>query len=86
MPTRESAEAFARLVAARAHLTEVTRLLNEAHAGLQLDGITGRQRYADLQAEWEAAFNAFEKATEEFSATVKKLHQDVEAHRLPKAE
>ena len=84
MPTQESAEAFARLVAARAHLTEITKLLNEAHSGLQLEGNTGRQRYAELQAEWEAAFSAFEKATDELAATLKKLHHDVEAHRLPK--
>jgi hypothetical protein len=83
MPTPESAEVFSRLVAARARLNEVTRLLNESHAGLQSDGNAGRQRHAQLQREWEEAFRAFEKATDEFSATVKKLHQDVESHRLP---
>jgi len=84
VPTHDSAEAFDKLVAARSHLTEVTKRLNEAHADLQLAGNTGRQRYAELQAEWGAAFTAFEKATDEFAATVKKIHQDVEAHGLPK--
>lgn len=84
MPTHDSAESFDKLVAARSHLTEVTKHLNEAHGDLQLAGNTGRQRYAELQAEWQAAFTAFEKATDEFSATVNKLHQDVESRQLSK--
>ena len=83
MPTPDSAAAFAKLAAARARLTEVTKLLNESHAGLMVDGNAGRQRHAELQDEWEAAFSAFETATDEFAATVKKLHQDVKAKRLP---
>jgi len=86
VPTHESAEAFAELVAARAHLTEVTKLLNESHDALSTDGQVGRQRHAELQAEWEAAFIAFEKATDEFAANVKKLHHDVQAHRLPETD
>jgi hypothetical protein len=42
-----------------------------------------RERYAELQTEWDEAFIAFEKATEELAATVKKLHQDVEVLRSP---
>ena len=79
MPTPESAEGFARLVAARSNLTEVTRLLNESHAHSQSGGQAGRQRHAVLQEEWEQAFRAFERATDEFSAIVKKLHQDNES-------
>jgi hypothetical protein len=84
MPTPESAEVFARLVAARARLTDITRLLNESHARLLSEGKAGRQRHAELQAEWEEAFRTFEEATGEFSTIVKKLHQDVEEQRLPK--
>ena len=79
MPTHESADAFAKLAAARARLNEVTKLINECHASLSSDGQAGRQRYADLQAEWHEAFQAFAAATEAFSATVKKLNDDVEA-------
>ena len=75
VPTPESAAAFARLVATRARLTEITKLLNEAHAGLQSDGEAGRKTHFQLQAEWEAAFIEFETATEEFAATV---------HRIPR--
>jgi uncharacterized protein YukE len=80
VPTPESAEAFTRSAAACARLNEVTKLLNESHAGLSTEGQAGRQRYAELQAQWDEAFRAFEKATDDLSATVKKLHEDVEAH------
>ena len=84
MPTPESAEAFARLVAARSHLNDVTRLLNKCHSRFLSEGQRARERYAELQIEWDEAFMAFEKATDEFAAAVKRLHQEVEAHRLPK--
>ena len=84
MPTPESAEAFTRLASARARLTDITKLLNECHASFFTGGQAARERYAELQTEWDEAFIAFEKATEELAATVKKLHQDVEAHRFPK--
>jgi hypothetical protein len=48
------------------------------------EGQAARERYAEIQIEWDEAFNAFEKATEQFAARVKKLQQDVEAHRFPK--
>jgi hypothetical protein len=73
MPTRESSEAFARLTASRTRLTEVTKLLNEAHARLPFDGQLGRQRHAELQAEWDVAFREFEAATDAFSAIVKQI-------------
>ena len=84
MPTRESADAFARLAAARSRLNNQTRLLNECYAGFLKYGQAARERYAELQADWDEAFSAFEKATDEFAATVQKLRQDVETHRLPK--
>jgi hypothetical protein len=86
MPTPQSAEAFARLAFERARVTDITKRLNECHARFFRDGQAARERYADLQIEWDEAFNAFQKATEEFSVTVKKLHQDVVANRLPKEE
>ena len=86
MPTPESAEAFARLAFARAQLTDITKRLSECHARFLRDGQAARERYAELQTEWDEAFIAFEKATEELAATVKKLHQDVEAHRFPKTD
>ena len=73
MPTPESAEAFARLVASRAHLTEVTKLLNDCYARLPLDGQAGRQRHIELQAEWDVVFREFEAATDAFSAIVKQI-------------
>ena len=83
MPTPESTDSFARLVAARARLTEVTRILNESHTALLSDGQAGRQRYAELQGEWEEAFRSFLAATEVFSATVKTLPNDLEARDKP---
>ncbi|HET9215628.1 MAG TPA: hypothetical protein VFR18_01540 [Terriglobia bacterium] len=72
MPTPESAEAFAKLSKARARLSQISRDLKEA---LETRGsVAGEQRYRELQAEWEAAFKAFEVATDEFSAIV---------HRIP---
>jgi uncharacterized protein YukE len=83
MPTPESAAAFAKLVSARTKLNEITKQLNDAHAEISAGGQGARQRYAELQTEWDKAFRAFELATEEFAATVKHLHDDVEAHRAP---
>jgi len=64
MPTPETAEGFVSLAAASARLTEVTKLLNESHDGLQSAGQAGRQRHAELQAEWEETFRAFERAAD----------------------
>ena len=86
VPTPESAEAFTRVASARDRLTDITKRLNECHARFLRDGQAARERYAELQTEWDEAFIAFEKATEELAATVKKLHQDVEAHRFPKTD
>ena len=84
VPTPESAEAFARLAFARAQLTGITKRLSECHARFLRDGQAARERYAELQMEWDEAFSAFENATEKFAATVKKLHLDVEANRVSK--
>ena len=48
VPTTESAEAFAKLAAARANLTDITKQLNEAHAQLPSggqDGVNCMQSY-----------------------------------------
>jgi len=63
VPTPESAEAFAKLVAARTRLTEITKELNEASVQMHATN-EGRQRYAQLQQEWEQAFKDFETATD----------------------
>ena len=84
VPTPESAEAFSKLVEAREKLTEVTKLLNEAHAAPASH--ENRQRYLDLQNAWDEAHKKFEAATDEFSALVRKLPEIVLTHRLPKPE
>lgn len=67
-------EAFARIVAARTYLNEVTRLLNECHAGM-LNDAQGRERYKKAQGEWDEARQAFERATKAFDETIKKFTQ-----------
>ena len=84
MPTPESAEAFAKLVAARDRLTEVTRRLNEAHPpdGISADGFReDGVRYRDLQAEWDLAFRDFEAATHAFTSLVKHLREDIDPRK-----
>lgn len=39
------------------------------------------ERYRELQQRWDEAFRAFEAATEDFAACVKRMHDDIEAHR-----
>ena len=85
MPTPESAGAFAKLVAARTRLAEVTKLINECHARLSTDGLAERQRYEQLQTEWDEAFKDFQDATGEFTVTMNRLREDVDAQRLPKS-
>ena len=69
MPTPESAAAFAKLVAARERLLEITSLLNEAYA--QIDkGRAERQRFLDLQKQWDALHKKYKMATEDFMAVV----------------
>ena len=77
-------EAFARIVAARTYLNEVTKLLNESHAGM-LNDAQGRERYKKVQAEWDEAHRAFERATEAFDETIRKFTQpeDEAPARLP---
>ena len=82
MPTPEGERAFAQLVAARARLNDITKQLNDAHARLATGGQTARLHHESLQCEWDEAFRAFEAATDEFSATVKHLHDEVESARV----
>ena len=74
MPTSESAEAFAKLVGARAHLNEVSAELRKA---LESRGQSrsADERYRELQKQWDKALHAFEKATDEFSAIVHSLRE-----------
>ena len=73
MPTANNAEAFAKLVAARTRLNEITRQLNEANANLSVRGIEANRRYAELQKEWDAAYRDFVLATERLSDVAKSL-------------
>ena len=81
MPTTESADAFAKLIAARTRLNDVTKQLNDTHARLATGGQAARLHHASLQKDWDEAFRAFEAATDEFSATVKHLHDEIESSR-----
>jgi hypothetical protein len=82
MPTTESAEAFSRLVAARTRLTRLTKLLNRAHTR-RFDNKAARERYIRTQKEWQDAFHLFTAAAAQFSDSVTKLQEDVEAGRVP---
>ena len=86
MPTRESAEAFAKLTAARSRLNHVTHLLNECHASFLKQGQAARERYAELQTLWDEAFSSFQRATDEFASTVEKLQRVVELNRSPRTD
>jgi hypothetical protein len=80
MPTPESAEAFAKLVAARQRFVAITKQLAEANAQSYGSG-EARQRCEELQKEWEQAFHEFQEATGEYSVIVKKLHENAESNR-----
>jgi len=69
MPTPESAAAFEKLVAARERLLEITSLLNEAHAQIN-KGRAERQRFLDLQKQWDALHKAYKMATEDFMGVI----------------
>jgi len=79
MPISESAEAYAKLVAARDRLNAITKLLNQLHANSETskDLVEGFRmqaaRHQQLQAEWDEAYTAFEAATKEFSRIVESL-------------
>ena len=85
MPTPDSAAAFDRLTKARAKLNDITRQLNEAHSRMHA-GAEARQRHLELQQAWKESFKEFETATDELAAQVKKLHEEIEANRLPGSE
>jgi hypothetical protein len=69
MPTPESAAAFEKLVAARERLLEITSLLNEAHTQIN-KGRAERQRFLDLQEQWDALHKAYKMATEDFMGVI----------------
>lgn len=77
VPTPETADAFAKLVEARARLNEVTKQLNEAHISMH-SSTDARQRYLDLQEAWKLAFKEFETATAELAAAVIRARQQIE--------
>ena len=81
MPTPESADAFAKLVAARTQLTDITKELNQSEADILSGGRATRDRHAQLQAKWEEAFLAFESASDEFSVAVKHIRDDIESFK-----
>jgi len=85
VPTAESA-AFAKLAAARTRLNDVTKQLNDAHAKLATGGQAARLYHESLQREWDEAFQSFEAATDEFSATVRHLHDEIESARVKPGE
>ena len=74
MPTPESAEAFAKLVAARVRLTEITKLVNEWHSPVLTD-LASKTRYYELHVAWDKAHQEFQAATEEFSSKVKAIRR-----------
>lgn len=78
MSPAENSAAFERLVATRARLNEITRLLNALRAHKDAKALA---RYRQLQEQWDTAFSAFETATREFSAAVSQMQEDVENHR-----
>ena len=85
MPTADNAEAFAKLVATRTTLNEITRQLNEANANLSAGGAEANRRHAELQKEWDAAYREFVLATERLSAVAKNLPtelRDIVQNRL----
>jgi hypothetical protein len=80
MPTTtDSTTGFAKLVETRTRLNEISLELREA---LESRGILSfDNRYRELQAKWDDARLAFEAATEEFSATIRRIHDELETDR-----
>lgn len=78
MPTSESAEAFAKLVKARTRLNQVSAELKNALES-RWQNAAADSRYRELQEQWDEAFHAFEKATDEFSAVVHSIGKDGES-------
>ena len=74
MPTPDSAAAFARLVEARTRLSELSVDLRNA---LESRGQSSaaEQRFRQVQQQWDEAFQAFQAATDQFSAVVHGLHR-----------
>jgi len=87
MPTPVSAAAFAKLVASRDRLTEITKRLNEFYSTtttFNVDGFTAHGgQYEELQAEWDGALQEFVSATAEFSARVRDLKVERDNPPLP---
>ena len=84
MPTPESAAAFDKLVEKRSRLNDISKELHDALT--DRTSISGNTRYRELQAAWDEAFREFESATEEFSAIVKRMHEEAEARRGEESE
>jgi len=76
MPTPESERAFAKLVRTRSRLNEISKLLNEA---IDSGKLSGQPQRRELEQQWDLAFHEFEAATNEFYATVRQFHDQVEA-------
>jgi len=66
-------------------LASVQRIVGElAWVGQTPDPSKCGCRDVRCGAEHDETFSAFERATEKFAASIKKLHQDVEANRYSK--
>jgi hypothetical protein len=80
VPTTDTTTGFEKLVETRTRLNEISVQLREALEGRGV--LSFDNQYRELQAKWDEAFLAFEEATEEFSATIRRIHDDLEAdHR-----
>jgi uncharacterized protein YukE len=77
MPIVASAAAFDRLVAARSHLNEIEKLINDIEPDKDRQSMA---RYRQLQTEWDTAFSELETATQEFSTAVSEARKDLENH------
>jgi hypothetical protein len=67
MPTADSCAAFAKLVAARTRLTELTEEVKQSQVEVLSDGPEARDHQTNLQAMWEEAFLDFVAATKKIS-------------------
>jgi len=75
MPTPESAAAFEKLVTAR---TRLNHIAGQMRQHLEC-GESMTRAYRDLQRLWDAALIELVTAAEEYSTSIKHLHEEVSA-------
>jgi hypothetical protein len=83
VPTPETAAAFEKLIEARSRLHAISRQLGEA---MDVTGGPANARRRELQLLWDQAFKDFESATFEFSASVKRVRDEMDALRAAGAQ